>query len=82
MRIEFSIKHTGREWMVENELFCIFAPTLEEIDHRLKCRLKDDGILGGGKTIEVLMAFDNGTLPQWIRQYAQHYFNRIVIMEG
>jgi len=27
------------------------------------------------------MYFDNSTIPQWIRQYAQHYFNRIVEIE-
>ena len=28
------------------------------------------------------MAFDNATLPVWMRQHAQHYFNRIVRVEN
>jgi hypothetical protein len=82
MRIEFTIRHTGKEWLVENELITTSAATLEQLDHALKRRLKDEGIIAKGEKIEVFMFYDNSTIPQWIRQYAQHYFNRIVEMEG
>ena len=81
MRIECSIKHTGEEWIVQNELFSVSAPTLGQLDHDLKQHLKNQGIIGKGKKVEVFMAYDNGTIPQWIRQYSQHYFNRVVVME-
>lgn len=37
---------------------------------------------GEGEKVEVFMAFDNSTIPQWIRQYAQHYFNRILVVDS
>jgi hypothetical protein len=82
MRIEFSIRHTGKEWLVENEMLCVSDPTLDGLDHKLKCRLKAEGVIREGEKVEVFMAFNNATIPQWIRQYAQHYFNRVVVMEG
>ena len=30
--------------------------------------------------LEVRMTFDNSVIPQWIRQYSNHYFNRVVTL--
>ena len=78
MDIELTIRHTGQNWLVENEYLTISAPTLEKLDHQLKILLKKKNIHKDGTKTRVLMFFDNSTIPQWIRQYAQHYFNRIL----
>ena len=82
MQIDFTIKHTGKEWIVENEQLAVSAPTLKELDIKVKEDLIVKGVINKGEKIKVFMAFDNSTIPQWIRQYAQHYFNRIVEIEN
>jgi hypothetical protein len=82
MQENYIIKHDGKCWVIENEHSTISAPTLEELDSKLRDYMKENGLLKKGEKAEVFMAFDNSTIPQWIRQYAQHYFNRIVAIEG
>ena len=82
MELECVIRHDGSNWVVENDHLRIAAPTLEELDQRMAERLRADGAVPPGGRLQVFMAFDNGTIPQWIRQYAQHYFNRIVTVTG
>jgi hypothetical protein len=82
MNIELTIWHSGQNWCAENELLSVAAPTLEELDQQVESLLKDNKIHKKGSKTRVLMLFDNSTIPQWIRQYAQHYFNRILEIEG
>jgi hypothetical protein len=81
MDIELTIRHTGQNWLVEDDNLSVSAPTLDEIDHQLKILLKKKKIHKDGTKTRVIMFFDNSTIPQWIRQYAQHYFNRIIEIE-
>jgi len=78
MDIEVTIRHTGEHWLVENKDLSLSAPTLDDLDHRLKLLLKEKDLHRKGTTTRVFMYFNNATIPQWIRQYAQHYFNRII----
>jgi hypothetical protein len=82
MEIEVSIRYTGKNWLVENESLSVSAPTIDELDHQLKLLLKEKELLKHGEKARVFMVYDNSTIPQWIRQYAQHYFNRILEIEG
>ena len=81
-RINFSIIHDGREWVITNRHMTLSSPTLEELDAEVKRVLKEEGVVGKGEKAKVLMAFDMSTIPQWIRQYSQHYFNRVIWVEG
>jgi hypothetical protein len=82
MLMEFVIRHNGKDWLVENEHLTVSAPTLDDLDKELEKRMKQKGLIKKGERSKVFMAFDNSTIPQWIRQYAQHYFNRIVEIQG
>ena len=80
--VELTLTHDGRRWVARNELLAAAAPTLEELDSEVGRLLKRNGLLKAGKTLRISMAFDNSTIPQWIRQYSQHYFNRVVDISG
>jgi len=82
MMIELVTTHDGKHWIVQNDDLRVEAATLEELDSALKRLLKKKGYLEKGKKLEVFMACDRSTIPQWMRQYSHHYFNRIVEMEG
>lgn len=80
--VECTISHDGRCWRLEHERFSYSAESLEAIDTGLGRQLRQSGLCGRGQKVLVFMAFDNAVIPQWIRQYAQHYFNRLVEVEG
>ncbi len=82
MEIECVIRHEGGNWVVENSSLRVAAPTLEDLDREVAAQLRAAGVVAPGEQARVFMAFDNSTIPQWIRQYAQHYFNRVITVIG
>jgi hypothetical protein len=80
--LEFTVSHNGTEWVAENDDMRVSAPTLGELDLELAGMLAAKHLLREKETIRILMCFDNSTIPQWIRQYSQHYFNRVVELKG
>ncbi len=80
--MEMIISHNGKDWVAENELLKVQAPTLEQLDITLATKMRSMRLVDSGQVKKVFMAFNNATIPQWIRQYAQHYFNRIVEVRG
>jgi len=82
IQLDFTIRYSENNWIVENETLQSSAPTLDELDINVKKLLLENNILKKGEKAKLFMAFDNSTIPEWIRQYAQHYFNRIVEVEG
>jgi hypothetical protein len=81
-KLRFQITHDGREWVVTDQTVSISSPTLEGLDIRVREYLRKRGKLKHGERLKVLMEFDNYSIPQWIRQYSQHYFDRVVELEG
>jgi hypothetical protein len=82
MHTEYLIRHNGKSWVAENELCSLSASTLEELDLKVETHLRQTGLLKKGERMRVFMFFDNSTIPEWIRQYAQHYFNRVIEVKG
>lgn len=76
--IELTVIHDGKNWIARNDALYAEAATLEEVDKKLKKLLKEKGYLETGEKLDMFMAFDNSTIPVWMRQHGQHYFNRIV----
>ena len=76
--IDLTLTHEGGRWVARNDDMDVSAPTLSGLDLAVKDDLIGAGRLVAGETVRVFMAFDNATIPQWIRQYAQHYFNRVI----
>jgi|Deesub1362A_J573_1020465.scaffolds.fasta_scaffold00311_42 hypothetical protein len=81
-RLVFKITHNGREWVVRNESMTLSSPTLDELDIRMGELLRERGEIGQGERVRVIMEFDSSSIPQWIRQYTHHYFDRVVEIEG
>ena len=78
--LEFRLFHDGDVWVAERGTLRASGETLEALDRALETRLQTlEGLAGSGKQ-RVRMTFDNKTIPQWIRQYSNHYFNRVVII--
>lgn len=80
--MEFIIHHNGRDWCLKNEQFSFCSPTLEDLDQTVAAALRNAGIIQKGETRKIVMAYDNSTIPPVIRQYANHYFNRMVEVKG
>lgn len=72
--IEASLTHDGGVWVARSGSWTARGRTLAELDRAVA------GILR--KRATVRMHFDCAAFPAWIRQYSQHYFNRLVTIEA
>jgi hypothetical protein len=80
--IEFVITHDGKDWVIENDRLRLARPTIDDLDAEVGPALVGEGMLAKGETCQVLMRFNNATIPEWMRPYAQHYFNRMIRIRG
>lgn len=79
--LEFRLTHDGRFWKAEHQELEAHGTTLQALDLSLAKALRKRTPWGSGESVQVRMTFDSSTIPQWIRQYASHYFNRIVTLD-
>jgi len=75
--IDLVIVHDGEKWIARNDEVQAVGRTLPELDADLVRSLRRAGGFRG-RLLTVFMGFDFATLPTWVRQYASHYFNRVV----
>jgi len=78
--IDMIIVHDGEKWIARNDDLEAAGRTLPELDADLARALRRTSGYQG-RTLTVFMGFDFATFPTWIRQYAPHYFNRLVRVE-
>ena len=79
--LETNLVDDGKNWIVSTDDFTAKGRTLEELDEDLKRVLKESGRFESGSKITVFMGYDFDAIPTWLRQYAYHYFNRLVTLE-
>jgi len=73
--IEMVLGHDGKNWILSNDMIVLSAESLDELDKKLESALQPQW---QKEPIEVFMASDNEMIPDWIRPYMNHYFNRIL----
>ncbi len=80
--LEMVLTHDGRDWVSRNDELGIrvTGETLGALDAALMAALAARSDYAGRKVC-VVMRFDNASIPTWIRQYASHYFNRLVELD-
>lgn len=78
--IDMVIVHDGEKWIARNDAIEAVGRTLPELDADLVQNLRRAGGYQG-RVLTVFMGFDFATIPTWIRQYASHYFNRVIRVE-
>jgi len=76
------ITHDGKNWVIENDRLHLASPTLDQLDLELADLMRAEGMVREGETAKVFMGFDNSTIPEWMRPFSQHYFNRVVEIKG
>ncbi|WP_022854501.1 DUF5395 family protein [Thermodesulfatator atlanticus] len=81
MELATTIWHDGKNWVLEGDGFKLLAPELDELDRKVAEFIKTDPRFSSKNIRRVYMHFDMYTIPQWMRQYMQHYFSRIIEIE-
>lgn len=74
---DFVVGHDGAVWHARQGPFSVSAATVDDLDRavaRWVRRQTPDSDL----PVTVTLRFDTAALPAWMRQYAGHYFNRIL----
>ena len=76
-----SLVHDGDRWVASNDTLSAAGRTFSELDDDMRRALREQNQLEAGSTVMVYMGFDFSTIPDFLRQYAGHYFNRYVTIE-
>ena len=75
----FTLRYAGGRWLAACEAFTVAAAGLGELDRLVERELGRRGLLAAEGPTRVRMSFDRRGLPEWIRQYSSHYFDRVVV---
>ncbi len=78
---DFRLVHDGAYWVADDGQVSARGRTLPALDTALAAQLRCHPERYRGAPLEVRMTFDNSVIPQWIRQYSNHYFNRVVTLD-
>ena len=76
--LELSLIHDGRFWIARSESWSAQGESIEELDVAVAKIAIEREQPDAGRRLQVRMTFDNMVIPEWIRQYSNHYFNRLV----
>lgn len=79
--VEIILDQRGRDWIARHEDFVLKADSLAELDEKVRAKLIESRRYPTGSRVSVLMSTDNGLIPDWMRPYQSHYFNRAVSFE-
>jgi len=77
-RIELKLSFSGNDWSAENNEIKVSASSLPELDKKIGNILRISNLYEKDKLVQVYMFFDQETIPEWIRQYSNHYMNRML----
>ena len=78
--LDFRLVHDGAYWVADDGQVSARGRTLPDLDKALAAQLRAHPERCRDGTLDVRMTFDNSVIPQWIRQYSNHYFNRVVTL--
>ncbi len=74
-QIEMQLGHDGSNWILSGNDIRLAAPELDTLDRELEAALQPQWTK---EPLEVFITSNNEMIPEWIRPYMDHYFNRIL----
>ena len=75
---DINLSFKGVRWIASYKGHKLDSDTLEGMDRQLRDYLETTHKPVKGDIITISYLFDNSSIPEWIRQYSNHYFNRKV----
>jgi len=79
--VDFRLVHDGADWVADDGEITVRGRSLPDLDAALAAQLRGHPDRTSDGTLDVRMTFDNSVIPQWMRQYSNHYFNRVVTLQ-
>jgi hypothetical protein len=79
--VDLVLVHDGRHWIGSGDAFAARGESLADLDEAVCRELRASGDYARGARVTVFMGFDFDTIPTWLRQYHNHYFNRYITLE-
>ena len=80
-KLNLSLWHDGKYWIAENGQLKVSARELVDLDQKILESVRELKLFPVGTDLDVYMCFDQTVIPEWIRQYANHYFNRSITLK-
>ena len=76
---EITIWSDGIRWTAKlNNGELLTADEMDVLEEKIRHSCHSVFNTASGDSVTVKMLFDHSVIPEWIRQYSDHYFNRIV----
>ncbi len=75
-KVELTLGYEENYWIAKNNQIHLTASELSNLDTAVKKEIKQLQLFPEGSRVEVYMNFNQAYIPEWMRQYANHYFNR------
>ncbi|MDD4648767.1 MAG: DUF5395 family protein [Desulfoplanes sp.] len=76
--LDFRLIYDGKAWRAMHGDISVQGKSLISLDKNLEQELVNRDMTQGLSEYKVRMTFDNSCMPEFMRQYANHYFNRVV----
>ncbi len=76
--LELTVTVRDQQWAAEGPGVRAQAKTLAELEDQVERQIRESGKFPAGSKVDVLMATDRGLMPEWMRPYQSHYFNRVI----
>ncbi len=80
--MELTVTYSNNRWIAYDEERSFHGKTLDEVDSKIREFVINSGLLRSRSEYRVRMYFNNAVIPAWMRQYAQHYFNRELVIKA
>lgn len=80
--IDVIVDELGRRWRARGpEGLEAVADTIDDLQELLREQLTASRRFSPGSVVTVNLRCDNRIIPDWMRPYSSHYFNRVVTFE-
>lgn len=77
-RVEIVLKESDNGWIGLGDGFAVQGVDIAELEERIVSVVSGSGRFAPGTRVEVFVACDRGVIPDWMRPYHSHYFNRTI----
>lgn len=74
--LELLVTVRDGRWVVEGPGVRAQAARLSDVEAEVERQVRESGRFAPGTPVEVFLACDRRVIPEWMRPYQTHYFNR------
>jgi hypothetical protein len=79
--LEFVLEFQENRWTAQSGDLRACGESIEELDQNIKAAVGSSGKFPRGRRVAALLLCDARVIPDWMRPYHGHYFNRLIYID-